>query len=322
LRRAAISFAFALAAGCGTTGDYAGGAANLPDWGGGTFAPIAADPAQSWNAPFVLQQASADLADPDPIASGAAISIWVAVARPGGFAIARADAETLDGGFGALAPALSADAAWEQGAVRGPSVVPGAPWLMLYAAGGAIGAATSPDGAAWSKPPAPALTADGGDEGASLGAPAAIVVGEKLRVYYAAAGAIWAAEAPLADFQAARAPAWTRLDGDPSTPARDPIVRGVPFGGALDRPFARAEPTVTGAIRYTLGFSVALPDGTSGSGFAASFDGISFAVQQTPLLPLAPASAAPALVRYGDRPLVFYVGRFGARDAIAVAARP
>ena len=119
--------------------------------------------------------------------------------------IEHADALALEEGFLPLVQAILPDQAWEAGAVAAPSliagdpVVPGGIWILFYAGGGAIGWATAPAvtlGHNFAKAPGPALLADGAEEGTELSSPAVVRLGDRVRVYYLAAGAIWAAEAP------------------------------------------------------------------------------------------------------------------------------
>jgi len=228
--------------------------------------------------------------------------------------------------------------------VSGPSVIRGAPWLLFYRAAGAIGVATSDDGHRWTKIPGTTLTPDQGAEGDALGPPAAVrlgasggasgasgAVGARVRVYYPARGALFAAEADLADFQARRPPRWTRLDGDPATPGRDPMLAGAPFALALERVTARAAETPVGRLRHDLYFTARVPSSgptattattTTTIGFAASYTGDRFLAAAAPILPRSPAARGPTETPYRDGALLLYVGHAGARDAILAARSP
>lgn len=330
--------------GCGTTGEQSGAGQHPPVSGAGPYRPLAPDPDYPINAPFVLLDAVADLDEPTVVADGEALALWVTATRRGERRIEHADAVRLTEGFAALEPALAADQTWEAGAVYGPSVLRLAPaqWLMFYGAGGMIGWAHASDreGHAWIKAPGPALFADGGDEGTALGPPTVVHLGDRARVYYEARGVIWGADAPFDDVAAGRATTWTRLDGDPSTPARDAFVAGAPFAGPpagepgglpgglpvrlLERPYARAALTPAGRVRHDLFFTsyTGQSDVASVIGFAASFEGVRFEVAPKPTLATTQKVRAPAQTAYGDGALLLYVQRLGARDSIAVATSP
>ena len=215
-----------VAAGCGSTGDAGGGAANLPVSGAGPFRPLPPNQAIPITPPFVLLDPLADVDEPSVVADGDALALWVTAKRKAlaGTRIEHADAFHLTDGFGPLTMALDPDQGWEAGALSSPSVIWDQPWILFYGGGGAIGWATAADGHTWVKAPGPALVANNAEEGTALSSPAAVRVGDRLRVYYLASGAVWAAEAPFADVAASRATTWARLDGDPTTPERDPIL--------------------------------------------------------------------------------------------------
>jgi hypothetical protein len=221
---------------CGTTGDLGGGADHLPVSGGGPFAPLTSEPGDQIDAPLVLLDPTADLDDPDVLVDGDALTVFVTAKRKGAITIEQAHALSLRAGFGDQVPVLAADQPWEMGAVAAPSVLRGAPWLLFYAAGGAIGLATSSDGQTWEKRTSPVFTADA-DEGSELSAPAAVLVGDQVRLYYTATGSIWAAEAPLVALTSGDSVSWTRLDGEPATSPRDPMVAagGAPFDRLASR---------------------------------------------------------------------------------------
>jgi hypothetical protein len=322
-RTSALLAAVALAAlaGCGTEGGE-----DAPQYqpvsGAGPFArlPEGASP-EPLRAPFVLAGVQADLDDPDVVADGAALSVWVTVHHMGATFIGRADAPSIPEGFATLRPALMPGAAWEQGAVASPSIVADSPWLLFYAAAGAIGVATSADGESWSRGPGPALSADGGDEGTALGPPAAVRLGDVVRLYYPARGALWAAEAPWADLAAGRAATWTRLDGDPSTPGRDPMVASAPYAVGLGRACARARPTATGRLRHDLYLTAETSAADSTIGFAASYTGDLFQVTPQPIL-APPTARSPAMTLYGDGALLLFIAANGSHDAVGAALSP
>lgn len=324
-----IALLLAGLAGCGATGDKGGGAAHLPVSGAGPFQPIADAPNLAFNAPFVLSDPAHDLDEPTVVVSGDALALWVTIHENGTTDIQHADAITLDQGFGDLLPALQVDQAWEAGAVSGPSVIWDKPWVLFYSAAGAIGWATAEDGHTYHKAPGPALTADDAEEGHLLGAPAAARVGDRVIVYYEAAGSIWAATAPWADIAAGRATTFTRLDGDPSTPVRDPMVAPPAYALSLARPQVRVAMTPGGRLRYDLYFTaiIASTSGPPGStsataGFASSFTGELFEVAPAPILPIMESDRSPAETPYQDHAILLYAAEFGARQAIGVATSP
>jgi len=327
----------ALLAGCGATGDAGGGSAHLPVSGSGPFTPLQPDPSlDKINPPFVLVDTTADLDDAWAVAYGDQLALWVTARRVNVTDIEHADALSLEEGFLPLAQAILPDQAWEAGAVgsasliAGDPVVPHTPWILFYGGGGAIGWATAPAitlGHRWTKVPGPALLADGAEEGTELTSPAVVRLGDRVRVYYLAAGAIWAADAPYDDVVAGRATTWSRLDGDPGTPARDPMLLPPPWARALGRFTARAAATPAGRLRHDLYFTaVTLPTSAQESittcGFASSFTGDRFVTAPAPILPLRAATHAPAETPYRDGALLLYIQRAGARDAVAAAHSP
>jgi hypothetical protein len=326
-----------MVAGCGSTGGPGGGASHLPVSGAGPFTPLEPDPSlEMINPPFVLADNNADLDDPWVVDYGDQMAMWVTARRANVTDIEHADSFALEQGFLPLVQAILPDQAWEAGSVTGPSliagdpVVPGGIWVLFYSGGGAIGWATAPAitlGHNWTKAPGPALLADGGDEGTELSSPAVVRIDDRVRVYYFASGAIWAAEAPWQDVVAGRAASWTRLDGDPATPERDPMLRAPAWATSISRFTARADKTPAGRVRHDLYFTAVTVATTaqpsiSTCGFASSFTGDRFETAATPILPLKNATHAPAETPYRDGALLLYIERSGARDAVAAAVSP
>lgn len=326
--------ALALAiAGCGTTGDAGGGDSNLPVSGAGPYKSLEPDETiDRITPPVVYLDPTADLDDPFVIADGEQLELWVTARRKSGTTIDHAGATRLTDGFESEGVALTADQPWEGGEVTGPSLIRGRgsdPWLMFYGAAGAIGWAISTDGVTWDKGPGPTLSANGAEEGTRLGAPGAVRIGDRVRVYYAAGDVLWAAEAPLGDLAAGQGGViWNRLDGDLETAARDPMVGAIPYGVGLGRVFARADATPAGRVRHDLYFSVAATVGTGNSpglptiGFAASFTGERFEVAPGSVMPKEGSARGPAMTPYGAGAVLLYVARAGARDAISAALSP
>jgi hypothetical protein len=322
-------------AGCGSLGGPGGGAVDLPVSGSGPFSPL--DPSDpkwsSLNAPFVLQDSGADLESPFVLARGDQLSLWATTTRMHVTDIERADATKLEVGFGDLAPALASDQQWEAGAVASPSIiagdpiVPSATWIMFYSAAGKIGFATSVGGDTWMKAIGPTLSADGREEGDMLSSPAAVRIGERLRVYYVAAGAIWAAETSYADVAAMRAVTWTRLDGEPSTARRDPMLTSPSWARGVTGVSARVVETPAGRVRHDLYFSASMPKYTtmtaaSSCGFAGSFTGDGFATAAAPIVPLTQPTHAPSETPYRAGALLLFIEQSGARQAVAAATSP
>jgi hypothetical protein len=331
-----LSSCCVLAAACGAIGDNGGGASHLPVSGSGPFRPLRPSPSLDIVPPFVLTANAADLDDPFVVEWEDQLALWVTVRRSNMTDIEHADALALEHGFGALFQAIFADRAWEAGAVGEPSliagdpVVPGQGWALFYSGGGAIGWATAPAvtlGHQWTKAPGPALLADGAEEGHELSSPAAVHVDDRLRVYYLAAGALWAAEASFDDVIHGRATTWARLDGDPTTPARDPMLSAPGWATGLGRVTARAVWTAAGRWRHDLYFTaqVAMNDqhaAISTCGFAASFTGDRFVAAAAPLVPLADATRGPSEIPYRDGALLLYIERSAGHDAVAAATSP
>jgi hypothetical protein len=302
LRRTKITLLAAmLSAACGTEGGPGGGASHLPVSGAGPFAPLDAEPGDLIDAPVVLSDPS-DLDDPVVFADGDALTVWLTAHRSAGDDIERADAKTIRQGFGDLEVALTADQAWEGGGVSAPSVVRDQqPWLLFYLAAGGIGYATSTDGHTWEKQPGPVLPG-------VAGPPAAVRIGDKIRVYYPKNGAIYASEsATLTD--------WTDL-GE--------LVAGVPFGTSLGRVFARAADTEAGRLRHDLYFTVetgvvATP---STCGFASSWDGVHFDEEATAIVDAKLVTGSPTETPYGDGALLLWIERHGARAVVTAGKSP
>ena len=332
-----VSALLMLATGCGATGDSGGGASHLPVSGAGPFTPLEPDPSlDAINPPIVLSDPTADLDDPWVVDYGDLMALWVTARRTNVTDIEHADSFALEQGFMQLGQAILPDQAWEAGAVSSASLVAGDPvvpngiWVLFYAGGGSLGWATAPAitlGHNWTKAPGPALLANGGEEGSELGSPAVVRLGDRVRVYYLASGVIWAADAPWDDVVNGRATTWTRLDGDPSTPERDPMLAVPPWALSIGRFTARAAETPAGRVRHDLYFTaIAAPttkaQSVSTCGFASSFTGDRFEIAAAPILPTTAATHAPAETPYRDGALLLYIEHSGVRDSVAAAKSP
>jgi hypothetical protein len=312
--------------GCAAIGGDPGGSQSLPSSGGGPFRPLPPSEDIPINAPFVLLDNLGDLDDPTAVTDGEAIALWVTTHRKvGGVVrtrIEHADCYKLEDGFGDLVNALEADRAWEGGEVSQPSVLwpKDGPWLLFYEAGGSIGWAVSQDaiGHAWVKGEGPALVANTQEEGNLLSAPAVVKIGDRVRVYYLA-------EAPFSEIAAGRATTWTRLDADPSTPARDPVLRSPSFAPLLGRATAHATITASGRLRHDLHFTAYTgTESVSTAGYAGGSDdsGLRYEIYPTAILPPAQTTRAPTMAPYRAGALLLYVQRLGTRDSIAAAISP
>jgi len=203
-------------------------------------------------------------------------------------------------------------------------------WILFYSGGGSLGWATAAAvtlGHNWTKAPGPALLANSAEEGHELSSPAVVRIDDRVRVYYLAQGLLWAADAPWDDVVAGRATHWTRLDGDPTTPERDPMLRPPTWATAFGRVTARADRTPAGRWRHDLYFTAVLPPSTTHlakttCGFASSFTGDRFVTAEAPLLPLTDTTRGPTEIPYRDGAVLLYIENPGSRDAVAAALSP
>jgi hypothetical protein len=287
----------ALVLGCGTSGDKGGGADHLPVSGGGPFGALASQPGDLIDAPMVLGDPAVDLDDPFVLADGAALTVWVTAHRAGGDRIERADAPSIRKGFGDLEVALTADQPWEGGGVSAPSIVPG--WLLFYWAEGGIGYAVSRDGHSWDKQPGPLLP--------GAGPPAAVRIGDQIRIYYPKDGSIYAAQGTL--------DALTDLGQ---------VLQGVPYGTALGRAFARSAPTPAGRIRHDLYFSVTTPTMPT-CGWAATYGEV-FDAFPTPITDPKQDTRGCTMTPYQadgvDSALALWIERRGSRSVVFAGKSP
>ena len=297
-----------VAGGCGTLAPEGGGAENLPSSGAGPYGRLPAGSEQ------ILADDSADLADPQVFADGEQITIWhtrTAEQKPS--EIRRARLADIDDRQPVIDTMLAATEAWETGGVGQPAVLrpaDGGPWLLAYAAGGALGYAISDDGEAWRKAPGPALRGDGGEEGAQLASPALVRLDDgTVRLYYVGAGGVFAADAHPAVLAALAAAPFVRAPG----PSPAAAVRALFAAHAtrwletLGRVSARYVETPAGRARYDLYLSGAqLGIGTVG--LASSWDGTNFALAAAPLLDArAPAEQAATVTAWRGGSLLLFV---------------
>jgi hypothetical protein len=282
-------------AGCGTLGSPPAPAENLPSSGAGPFRPLASDELPSLAAPpFVLDDPMAPYREPSVVAAtddGSSLTVVLfAVARVGGRDVivrtSAPDARSFYGGVAdnetgshprhAPAVVLTADRPWEGADLTGPSAVRvGAQLWLYYAGAGGIGLAVSDDGITFTKTgaaPVLALDARASWETTTPHAPSVAVMPDaSWRMLYGAGRSIGEATSPDGT-------SWTRVDGDPSTPALDPVLSpGAAFdAGQVDDPLLLPRVTPAGRpqvrVLYT-GYNA--PPGaasrSSAVGFAARY---------------------------------------------------
>ena len=322
--RAHFSLALLLAA-CGATGDMASPSTYVPSAGAGPFTKLAADPSLSINAPFVLRAPGADLGEPSVIANGSKLTLWVSVTRTTSSGmmsdIERATADSaLTDGFGALTPVLAADQPWEMGALRSPSIVApsksGEPWLLFYAAGGAIGYARSTDGVTFTKVAGPQFIAR--ESAVTLDAVSATRVGEQVFVFYVKRAAAWREAVQFAALAAAELP--TSQELPTLVVGNDALFSTAPWANSgIGHVSARAVITPAGRVRHDVFFDAEIGPVTS-VGWAAAFEDSPFSIDATPVL-IGPAHA-PTVVAYGDQSLCLYVDQLAGNAAIGAATGP
>ncbi len=300
---------------CGTLRGPTGGSDNLPVSGGGPFKLFDSSEGLGFDPPRILVDLSGDYDHPVVLRHGSALAIWVTFEKNDTTQILHADAAQFEKGFAAPDTVLVADQAWEGGKVLAPSVIEGEPWLMFYATGaGTIGLATSTDGHAWSKQAGPIFSQT---EAVSL--PSAVKIGDRLRLYFWAGGAIWAVESPYAAVVAGT-PSWQPVDGDLATPTRDPMLGGLPFAASIGRAFARVEETPSGRVRHDLFVGGMGLDQKATSGWAATYEGTSF---EPFSLPIATAGVtSPMAIADGARALMFAVQTYLDHRVIVVGHSP
>lgn len=322
LRSIPVALAAALAA-CGTLAPDGGGAQNLPSSGAGPYGRLAAESEQ------ILSEGAADLDDPVLLVDGGALTIWYTRTPTGkGAEIRRARLASIDDREPAIDLALGADQAWEAGGVAQPAVLApgaGAPWLLAYAAGGAIGYATSDDGASWRKATGPALRGDGGEEGAALASPALARLDDgTVRLYYLGAGGLFAADAHAADLAALAAAPFARSPGTSPGAATRALVRAhaASWLETLGRTTARGVTTPAGRSRFDLYLSGAQA-GVGVVGLASSYDATDFALAAAPLLDArAPAEQSPTVAAWDGGSLLLFSERPSRFSRIGAARSP
>ena len=332
--RAALAAALAalLLAGCGLGpfDDAPGGRDNLPTRAAGPYRKLEIDFDTPADEPYVLYENPAHYRDPSPLArDDGGLRVWFTreVIDTGETSIWYAELPGLhELPDRAPAPALLADADWEEGLVAEPCVLDlGGGHLVLYYRGGvtepAIGRADSRDGGAtWDKHPAnPLLTAAAG--------PAAAVLPEGVVLYHTSPGRPGILRATSAD-----GIQFERADGPVIEPRPGPGDAFDPL--AVTDPFALATATLdtTGAepVHVGLFFAGIRPDEEEGEtvsaiGYAGSHDGAAFErfLGEGPILAVAPPSeGGPAVLLVPAGGILLFHEPRQNRFRIAAAVHP
>jgi hypothetical protein len=329
---------------CGTVASPGGGDLNLPTANVGPFTPLSqAEVAVGDLPPFVLLGESAQYREPSAIAasddtSSPSVILYAVASTSSGDVIVRTRADDGRSFYGDTVdqqshPAdrppvvLRASQPWEGGDLSGPSALRvGSEVRLYYATAGGIGLAKSTDGGlTFQAQPQPVLAPDH-SAGWEFTPPRAPTVAQlpdgSFDMLYAAGDAIGEAVSPDGET------GWQRVDGDPATPALDPVLvasayidpstlpTGVPppfDEGAVDHPLL--VPGVDVAARLVVrvlytGYSTPIGAATRASaiGVAARY-GTSgaFTKQSSPVYSVQSGEAAPALLQFGGDQALLYV---------------
>lgn len=300
------------AAACGTLAPADPPPTGLPASGAGPFRKL--------EEPVLLESAGANLDDAELVVTAAPRFTIFHTRREdrGAVTIGRARFAALDDREPTLDVLDLGPGEAAQPAVLPPDR-PGRPWLLCFARAGHIECATSPDGDRFTPIPALTLSPNGAEEGPALTSPALLRLGAgRARLVYLAASALYAADLPLDGGGP------VRLDADPGTPARDPILRAgiTPWLRELGRVTARTLITPAGRARHDLYLS-GLLDKARVVGLAASWDALHFTAADAPFLdPKAPDEWAPSADAYPDGTLLVFTARSVGRTIIAAATGP
>ena len=311
-----------LVAGCGLLARSGGGDSDLPVSGAGPYKRLAADEATPWDEPVLLSDGLAALDDPLALAEGEAIGLWYSRRdAKGGARIEHVDLARLEAAPSDPQVALEPGPAWEGGRIVEPALLaparPGGKWLLFYAARGGLGYALSDDGHTWTRAPGPVLVATA-DEG-SLASPALLRLGpDRVRLLYLTRRGIEAADARQSDLANLAPEPLVRRSGPPLVAPG--AASWLPL---LGRFTARSQTLSTGRVRHDLFLTGRAVDGLRLVGFAASFDGLGFAVAPEPMVDVrAPEESAPSGIAYRAGSLLFFTQPYGQRSTIAVARSP
>ncbi len=294
---------------CGLGGDTSGGGSqNLPVSGAGPYRKLTDFELQTpIEEPYVLSELGVNLADPSPLRRpGGALRLFY---TRNGTEIWRADLPALTQPFADATVALVAADAWEQGAVRAPSVIEHAGQLLLFYEGGAggIGRAESSDGGAtWTRT---GMVVPGG------ASPSAVVLDGTFHVYFARDRHIFVA---------------TSTDGRTFAELPDPVLapRAGSFAGSFDgrsvgEPHAAGGITEAGALHVALFYTGVDTTGLAAIGYAGSDDGTTFIARRDPILDdQAPSERAASVLLSPSSAILFFTQDRTGRTAIAAATSP
>jgi hypothetical protein len=326
----------ALAA-CGTIGSPGGGAENLPSSGAGPFQGVdTMQLAPQHLAPFVLRNIGHSYLEPSVLpATGDPSSTQVLLYVVEGSAIIRTRADDAVSFYGDSADVqtnpthkppivLSASLEWEGQSVSGPSALRvGSEIWLYYAAAQGIGLAKSSDGRSFTKTGQPVLGLDQASrwEFTAPRAPSVAVFPDGTWHM------IYASGNDLGEATSSDGVKWERVDGDPSTPALDPVLapsavvdpstlgegEHPPFDeGAVDDPLLvpRVDPTGQLQVRvFYAGYDKPLgePSRTAAIGFAARYGDSGALSRQAQAVYTAPQSSAnaPTLLEWSGTALLY-----------------
>jgi hypothetical protein len=340
----AAGLSLALLGSCATLASQGGGDLGLPSSGAGPFQALGPMQLASQDIPpFVLSRPGAACTEPAVLSESAggstpAVSMYYVLPGASGsqIALSRADDGVSfygDSGDVEVHPThrppavLTATLPWEGAGVAGPSALRvGSEVWLYYAAAGGIGLAKSGDGRAFTKTGAPVIARDPSVqwESSELRAPSVAVFPDgRWHMLYASGGSI--GEATSADGEA-----WTRADGDPSTPALDPVLAPsktvepstLPAGehppfdeGGVDDPLLapRVDPTGRLQVRVFYTGYAPSPDASTPAGsigFAARYGVTGALSRQAAPVYFAPGStvAGPALLEW-QGPSILYASQ-------------
>ena len=318
---------------CSTLATPGSGDQNLPSSGAGPFQALAqtqVEPADI--APFVFFAPGKPASEPTVIAgrpddpSSPSVIVYLVVPGAQGSVVVRTRADDGVSFYGDTADAqqdpshrppvvLAASLAWEGTDVTGPSALRVGPEIWLYyAAQGGIGLARSSDGRSFDKTGQPVRARDPGarwEKTAPRAPSVAVFPDGSWHMLYAAGASV--GEATSVDGLS-----WRRVDGDPATPALDPVLepsapvdpRGLPPGerppfdeATVEDPLLvpRVDPTGQLQVRVLYaGYSAAPGDAARAGeiGFAARYGGSGRLTRQAAPVYVAPGASAagPALL--------------------------
>lgn len=305
-------------AGCGTLGGDHGGGEELPNRGIIPYEKVTEGDA---GLAFVVPAPEAARLDGPSAVADDGVALFVAVREGERSRVVRAD--SADGlTFGPTEDVLAADRP-----LAGPSVLRAAGrWHMAVTLddGAAIGHARSDDGRRFTLDAAPLLAAEGPDEAGGIDGPSLVADGEGFRLYYAARAEAGGPQRILL------AVAGADLRFERRGVVLGPGADCVDFQGAakacwdaesVGAPEVRRARTATGREVWRLFYAGRRGD-TSGLGFAASEDGLSWSrFAHNPVLGDG-AERDPTNVRHDERYLLYFLqGRRPLGVAAAVDER-